>query len=184
MRIEFQNRINKLSKNMIYYFDESGFDLNSNNEYGYAKVGQRLSIPTSGRRGERLNVLAARDNNHNLISPKIYDCSIDKNIFKEYLKNHLLPNIPKNSVIILDNAKFHHDSKKELKNKSIETIKDIYNQFNVTMIYLPSYSPDLNPIEKKWAQVKYWYKKLKNNYKNKREFLEMLLRCNDYTSLI
>ena len=41
MRIEFQNRINKLPKNMIYYFDESGFDINSSNEYGYAKIGQR-----------------------------------------------------------------------------------------------------------------------------------------------
>ena len=184
MRIEFQKRINKLFKNMIYYFDESGFNLNQSNEYGYAKIGQRLSVPTSGRRSKRLNVMAARNSNHDLVSPIIYEGSINKNIFKEYLKNDLLPNIPEGSTIILDNAKFHHDSKKELADKSVQTIKDICKQFNINMIYLPSYSPDLNPIEKKWAQIKYWYKRLKDNYKDKREFLEMLLNCKNYTSLI
>ena len=153
-------------KHMIYYFDESGFNLNASNEYGYAKIGKRLSVPVSGRRSKRLNVLAARDSNHDLVSPKIYDSSINKDIFKEYLKNDLLPNIPEGSTIILDNAKFHHDSKKELADKSIQTIRAICKQFNVNIMYLPSYSPDLNPIEKKWAQVKYWYKKLKNNYED------------------
>ena len=52
------------------------------------------------------------------------------------------------------------------------------------LMYLPPYSPDLNPIEKKWAQVKYWYKRFKDRFENKREFLEMLLNRKEYTSLI
>ena len=180
----FKEKVNKLPVRLLYHFDESGFDLNASNEYGYAEIGKRLSFPRSGRRSKRLNVLAARNHNHDLVSPKIYDCTINKEIFKEYLKNHLLPNIPKGSIVILDNAKFHHDSKSELADDSIETIKDIANQFNIKMMYLPSYSPDLNPIEKKWAQVKYWYKRLKDRFEDKKEFLEMLLNRKEYTSLI
>ena len=138
----------------------------------------------SGRKSKRLNVLAARDFNHNLVSPRIYECTINKELFKAYLKNDLLPNIPEGSIIILDNAKFHHDSKAELATDSIETIKDIANKFNVSLLYLPPYSPDLNPIEKKWAQVKYWYKRLKDRFENKREFLEMLINRKEYASLI
>ena len=180
----FQEEVGKLPKRKLYHFDESGFDLNASNEYGYSKIGERLTVPRSGRRSKRLNVLAARDHNHNLVSPKIYDCTVNKEIFKEYLKSHLLPSIPEGSIIILDNAKFHHDSKVELADNSIETIKDISNQFNVQLLYLPPYSPDLNPIEKKWAQVKYWYKRLKDEFEDKREFLEMLLNRKEYTSLI
>jgi isftu1 transposase len=182
--MRFQKRVSKFPKKSLYHFDESGFDLDASNEYGYAKIGERLAVPRSGRRSKRLNVLAAQDHNHNLVLPKIYDCTINKEIFKEYLKNYLLPNIPKGSIIILDNAKFHHDSKAELANNSIETIKDISNQFNVKLVYLPPYSPDLNPIEKKWAQVKYWYKRLKDQFEDKREFLEMLLDREEYSSLI
>ncbi|MBT5828159.1 MAG: hypothetical protein HOH73_04725 [Alphaproteobacteria bacterium] len=43
----------------------------------------------------------------------------------------------------------HHDSKAELAGNSIEAIKNTSNQFNIKIMYLPTYSPDLNPIEKK-----------------------------------
>ena len=51
-------------------------------------------------------------------------------------------------------------------------------------LYLPAYSPDLNPIEKKWSQIKYWYMKWRNKYSDKRELLEMLLGIRENASLI
>ena len=56
----------------------------------------------------------------------------------------LLPNLPKESVIVMDNAAFH-------KGKSVQ---NLIQEAGHTLLYLPSYSPDLNPIEKKGAQVK------------------------------
>jgi transposase len=58
--------------------------------------------------------------------------------------NPLLPSVPKQSVIVLDGAPFHKRS------DIIETIETKGH----TVQFLPSYSPDLNPIEKKWAQAK------------------------------
>ena len=133
---------------------------------------------------KRGNILAARNHNNDLICSKIYESSIDKQIFKDYLKNDLFPNIESGSYLVLDNAKFHHDSKAEIADKNIETIADIAKKFNITLLYLPAYSPDLNPIEKKWSQIKYWYRKWRNKYSDKRELLEMLLGIRENASLI
>ena len=57
---------------------------------------------------------------------------------------NLIPKLPINSVVIMDNASFH---KGVVMQKAIEDAGH-------TLLYLPPYSPDLNPIEKKWAQAK------------------------------
>lgn len=44
----------------------------------------------------------------------------------------------------MDNARFHHGG----------DLKNIANQYNPTLLYLPSYSPELNPVENKWGVVK------------------------------
>ena len=68
-------------------------------------------------------------------------------------------------TIILDNASFHKGEDIELLiEKSGNKIK-----------YLPPYSPDLNPIEKKWAQIKRLYRKMTYKFENKMELINLLL---------
>ena len=55
----------------------------------------------------------------------------------------------KNSVIILDNAKIHHD----------ENLIEILEELGCHIIFLPPYSPDLNPIETAFGTVKSWIKR-------------------------
>jgi transposase len=67
------------------------------------------------------------------------------------VKEDLISVLSEKSIIVMDNATFH---KRE----------DIIKQFvdnNHTVEFLPAYSPDLNPIEKKWAQAKAIRKKQK-----------------------
>lgn len=56
----------------------------------------------------------------------------------------LLPKVPKNSVIVLDNAAFHKR----------EDILNSIKSAGCVAEFLPPYSPDLNPIEHSWAQLK------------------------------
>ena len=56
----------------------------------------------------------------------------------------LLCNIPDNSVIVLDNASFHNKSR----------LSTLISHSNKKIVFLPPYSPDLNPIEKFWANLK------------------------------
>jgi transposase len=65
-------------------------------------------------------------------------------LFNTWLKKICLPELRPNSVLILDNASFH---------KSKETV-EIIEKAGCEVLFLPPYSPDLNPIEKFWANFK------------------------------
>ena len=71
--------------------------------------------------------------------------------FKRYLETDLLPHLNGNSVLIMDNMKSHH----------AKAVKNLLDSSGVRYIYLPPYSPDLNPIEKLWSTVKSFLRKFK-----------------------
>lgn len=88
-----------------------------------------------------------------------------------WVKNLLLPELPKNSILVWDNASFH---------KSQE-LKDILTKAGHTMIFLPPYSPDLNPIEHKWQELK---ERLRSFYNNSVDFTTNLVREINYMSVL
>ena len=65
-------------------------------------------------------------------------------LFNIWLKEVLLPELPPGKVLILDNASFH----------SSEESKKLIEAAACKLLFLPLYSPDLNPIEKYWANLK------------------------------
>ena len=71
--------------------------------------------------------------------------------FKRYLEIDLLPHLNDNSVLIMDNMKSHY----------AKAVKNLLDSSGVRYIYLPPYSPDLNPIEKLWSTVKSFLRKFK-----------------------
>ena len=89
------------------------------------------------------DIVAAMCGN-NIISPLQYSCNTDSTLFEFWFENYLLPSIPDNSVIVLDNASFHNKS----------CLSTLISFSNKKIIFLPPYSPDLNPIEKFWANLK------------------------------
>ena len=68
--------------------------------------------------------------------------------FKRYLETDLLPHLNGNSV---DNMKSHH----------AKAVKNLLDSSGIRYIYLPPYSPDLNPLEKLWSKVKAFLRKFK-----------------------
>ena len=58
-----------------------------------------------GHATEKLNVIAGLSEG-GIVAPMIYECSTDSEIFNFWLEHSLLPEIPKNSLIVLDNASF------------------------------------------------------------------------------
>ncbi len=71
--------------------------------------------------------------------------------FKDYLENDLIPYLSKTSVLVMDNMKSHH----------AKAVKELLDKSGIHCLYLPPYSPDLNPIEKLWSKVKAILRKLK-----------------------
>ena len=72
-----------------------------------------------------------------------YKHTTNSDFFEDWFKNYLLKEIPKGYTVIMDNAKFH---RKEILHKLARG--------NVRLLFLPPYSPDYNPIEKSWANMK------------------------------
>lgn len=117
--------------------------------HGYAPQGERcMGKHEWGARG-RTNVIGALLKT-GILTVSLFQGNIDTDTFTGWLEQDLLPKLPLNSVIVMDNAAFH---------KSIDMQKMI-KQAGHTLEYLPVYSPDLNPIEKKWAQAKAIRRKL------------------------
>ena len=79
-----------------------------------------------------------------LLTVSLFQSTVNTQVFDAWVIQDLLPKLPPRSVIVLDNAAFHKGKQMSL---AVE-------QAGHTLLYLPTYSPDLNPIEKKWAQAK------------------------------
>jgi transposase len=111
--------------------------------HGYSLKGARCYGQRAwGERG-RINVIGALLDNR-LITVSLFKGTINTATFNSWIEQELIPQLPANSVVVMDNAAFHKD----------KLMQDQLFLAGVTLEYLPPYSPDLNPIEHKWAQAK------------------------------
>ena len=115
-RTLFQNKIEKYkSENRILsYIDESGFASDMPRKYGYSKVGKRCYGDYNWNTKGRENIIGALVNN-SLTACGTVNGNVDSDTFNTWLEKILIPELPKNSVVIMDNASFH----KSLKTKEI-----------------------------------------------------------------
>ncbi|CAB4405886.1 unnamed protein product [Rhizophagus irregularis] len=90
------------------------------------------------------------------IAVDIIEGSCDKEKFQTFVLTQLLPQInpypAKHSVLVMDNTRIHYDD------DLVTTIKDIGGR----ILYLPSYSPDFNPIETSFSALKSWLKRYRD----------------------
>ena len=127
----------------IVYLDESGFVKDSVRTSGYSKKGARCYGTYDWHSKNSVNAIGAIIA-FTFLTVSLFDHNINSDIFHAWLTQDLLPKVPVNAVIVMDNASFH---------KRYDIQDAIRNQ-GFILEYLPPYSPDLNPIERKWAQVK------------------------------
>ena len=136
-------KLKTLSAKPFVFVDESGIDQCLYREYARAPLGQKIITKISGRKFKRTNIVAGICDGR-WISPLQYECSTDSVLFEFWFENCLLREVELGSVIILDNATFHKKS----------VLPQLAQKYGCDVLFLPPYSPDLNPIEKKWAWLK------------------------------
>lgn len=127
----------------MVYVDESGFANDMPRPNGYAPIGERCVDQHDWHSKGRTNVIGALLGVC-LITVSLFIGSTNANVFFAWITQDLLPKLSTKSVIVMDNATFH---------KRLDIQQAIKNAGHI-LEYLPSYSPDLNPIERKWAQTK------------------------------
>ena len=142
-RSVFCEEIKKHKASPLVFIDESGFAHDMPRLHGYAIKGQRcFGTHDWGAKG-RTNVIGALLLGV-LLTVSLFKTNVNTEIFTSWVIEDLIPKLPPKSIVIMDNASFH---KGAAMRKAIEDVGH-------TLLYLPPYSPDLNPIEKKWSQAK------------------------------
>ena len=107
------------------------------------------------QRGKRVRAAAPRGHWHTttMISSIRYDGSsacmmidgaVDTEIFGVYVREVLAPTLKPGDLVIMDNLAAHKSS----------AVQDTIEKRGAHVVFLPAYSPDLNPIEKMWSKVK------------------------------
>ena len=108
-----------------------------------APKGEKVYAQVSGRRFERISIVSGQVGNQ-FIAPMVYKGSMISNFFVKWFKESLVPSLDRPHLIVMDNASFHP--------------KKILDQLAISnghiFLPLPPYSPELNPIEKSWANLK------------------------------
>jgi len=122
-------------------------------EYAYSEKGKKVYGKIKGRKFKRTNIIAAKYGKQ-IIAPMQYDTAMTGEFFEGWFEEILLPELPKDAVIVMDNASFH---------RKIQ-LNEIAENNNMTLIFLPPYSPELNPIEKLWANMKKFLRNFLHNF--------------------
>ena len=97
----------------------------------------------SGRKYKRCGIVAAKMGDK-ILAPFQYSGTMNSTLFEFWFTEQLLPSLEKGAVIVMDNASFH--SKKRLISAA--------QNYSCKLLFLPPYSPELNPIELFWAWLK------------------------------
>ena len=141
----FQEKVRTYEANgkPIVYIDESGFAHDEPRTHGVAPRGERCFGHKDWNARGRTNAIGALLG-ASLLTVSLFQGNINSDVFHAWLIQDLIPKLPQGAVIVMDNAPFH---KRQDIQKVITDAKHILE-------YLPPYSPDLNPIEHKWAKAK------------------------------
>ncbi|MCK4830616.1 IS630 family transposase [bacterium] len=122
--------------------DESGFILTDYKVYGWYKKGSQPVKPFIFNNKQRTNLAGALSTRGFIVANQ-YD-NINGETFASFIKD-LVSQYPK-LVLIMDNISTHFT----------KTLRNLYEHADIIVIRLPKYSPQLNPIEQYWKNIKQW----------------------------
>lgn len=127
----------------LIFLDESGANLQMVPLYGRGYSGERVVKAVPFNRGKSFTMLSAIS--FTKVEAAVYgEWAANGEIFLEFIKKCLCPVLQARHVVVMDNVAFH----------KVSGVKEAVELTGAKLIYLPPYSPDLNPIEQMWSKIK------------------------------
>ena len=127
----------------LIYLDESGVSTQMTKRYGRARRGRRIAEATPEGNWKILTILGAMSL-RGMVATMTIEAATDAEIFLAYLDHVLCPVLRPGDVVVMDNLSSH----------KVTGVRERIEQAGAELLYLPPYSPDLNPIEKAWSKLK------------------------------
>ena len=127
----------------MVYVDESGMNDNDFCPYAYCKIGKRYYEAHPGHYTKRISMIGGLCS-RKFQAPFMFEGHCNTATFEVYIEQVLVPTLTAGMTVVIDNASFH---------KSLK-IRELIENAGCQLIFLPPYSPDLNPIEHYWHKIK------------------------------
>jgi transposase len=139
----YKRRFNRLSDNeKVYFIDGSHPTYNNYAGYGWIAIGKRFSIKSQDGR-MRLNLMGAYDPKTGDVIIREYE-TLNKESTIDFLRKLKTKNNGKKLFVICDNVRYQY----------AKAVREEAKVLDIQLIYLPSYSPNLNLIERYWGFLK------------------------------
>jgi transposase len=142
-RQAFVAELRTIAPEDLIYLDESGVSTQMARPYARAPRGQRVHATVPGGNWKMLTILGAMDHN-GMLAAMTVEAATDSDVFFAYLENVLCPKLRPGHVVVMDNLSVH----------KVDGVRQRIEATGARVLYLPPYSPDLNPIEKLWSKLK------------------------------
>ena len=127
----------------LKFVDETGAATNMARRYGRAPRGRRLvgAVPHGHW---KVTTFVAALGLAGLTAPMVIDGAMNGDLFVAYVEQVLVPSLAAGDVVVMDNLSSHKRAR----------VRELIEAAGCTLLYLPPYSPDLNPIELAFAKLK------------------------------
>lgn len=142
-RRQFIRRQPALDPDHLVFIDETWATTNMTRRYGRAARGLRLLAPVPHGHWKVTTVVAGLRTS-GITAPCVFDGAINGARFRAYIEQMLAPTLRPGDIVILDNLNSH----------KVAGIREAIEAQGAQIVYLPPYSPDLNPIEQGFAKFK------------------------------
>jgi transposase len=127
----------------LVFVDETWTSTNMTRRYGRAPKGQRC-VASAPLGDWKTTTFVAGLRRHRLTAPLVADGPMDGEMFLAWVRQFLGPTLQPGDIVILDNLSSH----------KVAGVREALAAVGATVLYLPPYSPDLNPIEKFFSKLK------------------------------
>jgi len=132
-----------LAGKRVIFIDETGVNLSLARRYGRARAGRRAVGSVPKNYGESVSLIGALDE-RGVIAGFAFRGATDGAAMQVFLREVLLPHLVPGDIIVWDNLSVH----------KTRAVQQLFEQAQVELLFLPPYSPDLNPIELCWSKLK------------------------------
>lgn len=127
----------------LVFVDECGTHTSLAPVYGYSRRGERVHLEVPRNRGKNTTLLASMSV-EGMGECLTVEGATTKVLFEAYVERVLAPSLRAGQVVVMDNLSAHKG----------ERVRESIEARDCKLLYLPAYSPDLNPIEEAFAKVK------------------------------
>jgi len=132
-----------LDARSLVFVDEMGTNTSLSPLYGWAKKGQRAYCSVPRNRGKNTTLLSSMSV-EGMGPSLLVEGATNREVFETYVERVLAPELRTGQVVVMDNLTAHKG----------ERVRELIEQRGCELLYLPSYSPDFNPIEEAFSKIK------------------------------